>query len=316
MNSKQVTQYKRNISSGGADFKNGRTSCALNNYIPLPVSELTANSLIPIIEELLCNEIDIINRQERIIASCSRAGRPSLYVRKTKGTAFYSLKYPDTKDKAGTKEIYITRKRDQILHYLNLELADNTIAEHRNNRDLLQSLITSLKARQADHAASKQVSSFNNKVNTLPLRGILPEFLLWPEDKIKWALKEYTTNPYYLEDLQYQCKSGLWVRTKAEEKIANALAEHHLLFRYEPALCFNGITKYPDFVIWTNAGKIIIWEHRGAQHINSYRANEGALINWYEQQGFSRLSSLIVTHESDIQTASQIEGIIKTFILT
>ena len=354
-----------------SDFKNGRTSRAINHYNPRPTSLLTANSLIPKLEELLHSEIDAISHRERILASVPRAGRPVLYVRKTRGTVYYSLRYPNKKgissdnrhntsnngkanpsnshsnpDNGQTnpdslhinpntgqtnpgnthnrpailqddtaKEIYITKSPARVLNYLNLELSEAAIAQHRNNRDILQSVIESLKSREVDEQASPQCTALNRKLETLPLRGLLPEFLNWSEAKINWALTKYTTNPYYLDELRYQSKCGLWVRTKAEERIADALSDHHILFRYEPALSFDGITKYPDFVIWTRGGRIVIWEHRGAQHIDSYRANEPLLISWYEQQGFTGLSTLIITHEDDIRTPEQINSIIQRFLL-
>lgn len=326
-----------------SDFKNGRTSRAINHYNPRPTSLLTANSLIPKLEDLLHSEIDAISHRERILASVPRAGRPVLYARKTRGTVYYSLRYPNRTSISSdnrynnanggltdpdnthtrstiitdnaSKEIYITKSPARVLNYLNLELSEAAIAQHRNNRDILQSVIESLKSREVDEQASPQCTALNKKLETLPLRGLLPEFLNWPEEKINWALTKYTTNPYFLEELRYQSKCGLWVRTKAEERIADALSDHHILFRYEPALSFDGITKYPDFVIWTRGGRIVIWEHRGAQHIDSYRANEPLLISWYEQQGFTGLSTLIITHEDDIRTPEQINSIIQRFLL-
>ena len=294
-----------------ANFKNGRFSRAINNYVPHEIESLTHNGLIPSLELLLTQESNAVKSLQRVLLQSKRAQNPKMYVRNRYGKIYFS------KSVEG-KEENITTRPKMIYNLLGQELASLTVDKHKSNRDELAELIRNLKRQEQNNLARREISSFNSKTAALELRDMHSDFLTWPEDKILWALKEYETNPAYLEGLIYQGNNGLWLRSKSEKEICNALAERHILFMYEPALSYNGKTHFPDFVIWCDNRKdglkVIIWEHRGAQHIESYRNNEAYLLNWYEQQGFSRLTNLIVTHEGDVKTRSQINDIINRFV--
>ena len=73
----------------------------------------------------------------------------------------------------------------------------------------------------------------------------------------------YEKNPFHPEQLIYQTKSGILVRSKSERMIADFLSEHGIPFRYEAKLLIDGKAYYPDFMILCEDDTLILWEHFG-----------------------------------------------------
>ena len=65
--------------------------------------------------------------------------------------------------------------------------------------------------------------------------------------------------------------SGMKVRSKSEEIIANILFTNHIPFRYEAPLTLNGSTMYPDFTIKNpKNNSYTYWEHLGLMDKKEY----------------------------------------------
>lgn len=83
-----------------------------------------------------------------------------------------------------------------------------------------------------------------------------------------WMHADYERSTYVPENLTIQTRSGFYVRTKSEEKLADLFFEKGLTFRYEPKLIIGNLTRYPDFIILHPASTpdhmvFILWEHAG-----------------------------------------------------
>lgn len=144
-----------------------------------------------------------------------------------------------------------------------------------------------------------------------------------------WAQKDYRRNKMNIEDLIFETYSGIHVRSKSEQKIANEMEKKGVPYRYEMAVeievdWMQGVsgaaqgkykTYYPDFVIMTSSGELIFWEHLGRMDIEGYRNHNMEKIAAYRQGGVCSIDQLILTYERDIQRSDEIERIIESRII-
>ena len=150
------------------------------------------------------------------------------------------------------------------------------------------------------------------------------------KEQFLWAKANYKSNPTPFPDgNEYYTNSGVRVRSKSEQSIGNLLESYGIPYRYEPATDvdiawmegINGArggrykTYYPDFVILTLDGSIIIWEHLGLAHKQGYRIHNMEKIAAYRQSGICDEAHLIFTFESDLKDMKTVEEIIQRRIL-
>ena len=79
---------------------------------------------------------------------------------------------------------------------------------------------------------------------------------------IRWDYNG-SNDALYQEARNKKTKCGVWVRSKSEAMIANALYEAGILFLYEPSVRVGNKVYNPDFLIFLFSGKIVIHEHAG-----------------------------------------------------
>lgn len=109
-------------------------------------------------------------------------------------------------------------------------------------------------------------------------------------------------NPFHPEQKTTITSFGLAVRSKSEGLIAEFLYKEGIDFEYEEELVvMNPIGEpeiyYPDFTIYAKSGEIILWEHFGLLHKESYReSNFDRLTNYYYSDYLSG-KNLIITME-------------------
>lgn len=148
-------------------------------------------------------------------------------------------------------------------------------------------------------------------------------------DQFRWAREPYRTNPMVHTGPVYRTYGGIKTRSKSERVIGNELEWFGLPFRSEPEIMVdvswmegvggtvNGGYKYyyPDFVILTAAGTLIIWEHLGRVDLSSYRTHNAEKIFALRQSGFCDDAHLILSYERDLEEPDSIREIIRRRIL-
>ena len=118
--------------------------------------------------------------------------------------------------------------------------------------------------------------------------------------KDSWIQEDYDKNPDFPEYLKVPTKAGLFVRSKSEAIIANALYDKEIPFRYDCALSLGGIKIYPDFTILhpRNLRDIVIWEHFGMMGNGNYAHTCSVKLEAYMSNGYIPGVNLITTYET------------------
>lgn len=151
---------------------------------------------------------------------------------------------------------------------------------------------------------------------------------LSPED-YRWMHSSYRSNPFRPEERRYVTSSGIRVRSKSERTIANRLELNGIPYRYEAEMeldissidNLNGTrhgqykTYYPDFLIRRMNGSLVVWEHLGLLHLESYRASSFEKLFMYRQVGGVAEADMIFTVESDLVDINVLDEIIMRRIL-
>lgn len=130
---------------------------------------------------------------------------------------------------------------------------------------------------------------------------------------IAWMEAPYERNPFHPEQLIYQTKSGILVRSKSERMIADFLSEHGIPFRYEAKLLIDGKAYYPDFMILCEDDTLILWEHFGLMSQDEYFKRACEKIKTYRKKGYMQHANLICTWEEDLLQVKQLEEILERF---
>ena len=133
-------------------------------------------------------------------------------------------KYIPTKESATIEKLALKKYYESCL--------DDCIKE----KELLDRFIQDI---QALPNTSQKLLATDSNYHTFLAKALIPD---------AWAGVSYEQNPYKREDLIHNTFSGLKVRSKSEEIIANILFTNHIPFRYEAPLTLNGATMYPDFI--------------------------------------------------------------------
>ncbi len=131
-----------------------------------------------------------------------------------------------------------------------------------------------------------------------------------------WLSKTWTDAPDYEEDPGQPTLSGIMVRSKSEEFIANALYRKALPFHYEKPLFFTGFgfPIFPDFtILHPQTLEEIYWEHFGAMDDSYYATKAVKKIRSYNYNGFIPGENIIFTFEtrSDPLSSVDVERTIK-----
>ncbi len=147
------------------------------------------------------------------------------------------------------------------------------------------------------------------------LETVFPEkHYLYSPKQLKWMFSYYERNPFKPEQLKYRTKSGIMVRSKSERTIADLLTEQGILFHYEEKMIINGHAYYPDFVILTENGRLIVWEHFGLMDNEEYFIKAYSKLKNYRAAGYFTHTNLICTYEEDIVSSERLQGIIKRYL--
>lgn len=115
-------------------------------------------------------------------------------------------------------------------------------------------------------------------------------------------------NPKYRDQLIFKARSGVYVRSKNEMLIADALYTTDLDVRYEKRLdlvisnstgkdpsFYNTEVVYPDFTITLPDGSVYYWEHMGLMDQKQYQEENSRKLNLYFLNGIYPPKNLIIT---------------------
>lgn len=163
--------------------------------------------------------------------------------------------------------------------------------------------------------AKFQPNSFEDIIKTLPKAYYQANQFL-----CKTAKSTQNMLLYSPETHKHTTTSGIFVRSKSEVIIANALTSYGITFSYEelfPGKTIDGKKAYPDFKIVCSDGYIIIWEHWGLLSNIDYCTNQIGKLNLYQSQNYIINENLIVTMDdcNGGCNAQKIDEIIRTSIL-
>ncbi len=110
----------------------------------------------------------------------------------------------------------------------------------------------------------------------------------------------YAVHP---ENLTQPTLAGFKVRSKSETIICNLMTERGILFVYEEPLRLyvpgeGRLTLHPDFVIYLPDGSVVIWEHLGLLHDETYLTAFAKKLQLYHKAGFAVGSTLYLTSDT------------------
>lgn len=143
---------------------------------------------------------------------------------------------------------------------------------------------------QALPNTSQKLLATDSNYHTFLAKALIPD---------AWAGVSYEQNPYKREDLIHNTFSGMKVRSKSEEIIANILFTNHIPFRYEAPLTLNGSTMYPDFTIKNpKNNSYTYWEHLGLMDKKEYKDHAMEKISTYCDHNIIPDVNLILTYET------------------
>lgn len=123
-------------------------------------------------------------------------------------------------------------------------------------------------------------------------------------------------NPYYPEDLKFVTMNGVYVRSKSEREIGNALESAGIEYESDVLIECGSSRYYADFIITRPNGKKLVWEHFGKENDGSYMAKNSIRVRDYIKLGLRPWEDLIWTLDSDIEDSRVIRRIIQRFILS
>lgn len=178
-----------------------------------------------------------------------------------------------------------------------------------------------LKAATKNIAVLKKVLAAFQPNNYSDLMKSLPE-VYQQANNLLYKTANATQNKflYKPETHKHATTAGIYVRSKSEVIIANALTSYGISFSYEELFhikTIDGKRIYPDFKIKCADGYIIIWEHWGLVSDIEYCIDQAYKLNAYNSQKYVLGENLIITMDNCNGgcNAQKIDEIIRTTIL-
>lgn len=115
----------------------------------------------------------------------------------------------------------------------------------------------------------------------------------------EWCAQPYEKYDKYPEKLIHKTPAGIFVRSKSEAMILDALYRNKIPFRYESALYIGGGVMYPDFTTrHPKTGEVYYWEHFGWMDEETYRNRYQRKMNTYINNGIVPSINMIATYET------------------
>lgn len=135
---------------------------------------------------------------------------------------------------------------------------------------------------------------------------------------IEWMQNRQNDSVPYPEKLNILTKAGIYVRSKSERDIANALVKYNLPFKYECKVESDIGPLFPDFTILNpRNGQEIIWEHNGMMDNPEYANRTFRRTAAYYRLGYHPDKNFIMTYEENNEGLDDdyIDAIIRHFFV-
>ena len=249
------------------------------------------------IAEALKNEIKM---EQKLLDSFleKRSADPnkySLWCRTNRGRkSFYLRKKGEKKAKyAGLSQINIL---EDIYQYKYEEIAAKVIEE---NIIHMNTALDRIRPWDMDSIAVCMPKAFKELQSVLYKRNDVQE------DDLKDV--HQSENPKNRDGLVFKARNGVYVRSKNEMLILDALSMTDLEIWYEKRLDlvaggsggYNTESVYPDFTIKLPDGSIIYWEHMGLMDQEKYQKDNSNKLKLYFENGIYPPKNLIITVDGD-----------------
>lgn len=220
--------------------------------------------------------------------------------KRIKGSRYYFMERIDGKQKGITcdkEKIHRLARKGYLMNMVSLREENIRIAE--------KALIGVRKVNERDKR-----DGYVEKFSMLS-----PEFIIYSETERKWINNRQSCNPYKREFLRYGTNNGVLMRSKSERFIGNYIEEKNLIYMYEPEVIIDGRPIYPDFMIRSKSGRIVMWEHFGLMDNSEYYNKAMEKIREYRRIGYVQHDNLICTYEEDLESIENLEKIYRRFLM-
>lgn len=267
--------------------------------------ELSQDQILPLIEPRITILKEILNQTKEILPADIK--QSIKIIKKRKHFEYYIIQ-----KKGDTNGKYLQKN--------NIELAKKII-QNDYNKKLIKELKTEIKALESlqKHYAPQNIPNLYKKLPIGRKLLLTPVQLPASEFAARWKSLPNPGNPYAPENKIYETTAGLYVRSKSEVLIANALTTCNIPFHYEKPLQFkSGKTIFPDFTcLNTITRREILWEHFGLMDDPVYAENAVSKIHLLIKEGYFPGKNFIATFESKNcpLTPQIISQITKDFLL-
>lgn len=143
-------------------------------------------------------------------------------------------------------------------------------------------------------------------------------------EQYHWVHSDYDRDEIQEGERYYETYSGVRMRSKSERDIGNELELEGIPYRYAQRIMVDvswieGVTGnvfdgnkyyYPDFMIKTMTGQVIVWEHLGRLDLLRYRNRNMEKFAALRQGKYCPEEFLILTVESDLEDGNFIRNLI------
>ena len=256
------------------------------------------------VESEIKDELRILNQYESVEEPNS-----VLICRKVKGKYRFSLRRKGEK-----KQKYVPiREYQKLENIYRAQLISEIRKAIQGNVKALRSLLDNLEDYDPESVAGKLPSAYIKLRETLETRG--SKSILEEMSDPKGILQNNKTQKNFPQSentkdragLRYRTSFGLFVRSKNEVLIAEALYAAGLEFWYEKRLelvvksgdGYNTDVEYPDFTIRLPDGSIVYWEHFGMMDKKDYQEKNYRKLQNYLANGIYPPHNLIMTFDGE-----------------
>jgi len=221
-----------------------------------------------IVDDLFKRREELIKKIEKINHFLANSLPGYLICRKKKNTfRYYHMVNQNQGSPRFGKEVYLSKNDPHLLD----------LAKRDYYKQYLQDLQQELHSIQGYLNSHKKESHVDSYLNKHPgIREILQPALINKKNRFaNWATQPYERNTAHPETLIYITDGGFYVRSKAEQMIANMYLAEGIPFRYEdPVTTPSGYTIHPDFHLYSLRDYSELYhEHNGMMLDEKYFAS-------------------------------------------
>lgn len=242
-----------------------------------------------------------IKEQKLVLKNATElmANAPTGYLiekKRKKGKSYYWNKYLSNSTNLAT-----VGNKKVSLNITNDIQAIKKLVDKKVNIEKMKICATNISLMEA-FQNSYQPYTLENLMKTLPVVYQNAINTINVDEMGKRVEREVKNLEWRSENRIHETICGIFVRSKSEVIIANALYMADIPFHYEERFPFpdeDGNFFYPDFTIILPNGKKIYWEHFGLLSKIGYCISAAHKLNVYQLNGVSIGKNLIITQDDN-----------------